>query len=290
VPATLAELSRARRSIASGDPHPYTAGVTTNGGQGPETLDNDDWRETLLGRHPDLMRLRRWFRHLPSDPRCKMCLSPQGGIGGPIVTLFGFGRYPPNPQLCNSCFRQAQRHPGGATIPVTAMFADIRGSTGLAEEMSPSAYSAAVAGYVRIVSQAVRAPGGIVDKLLGDGVMALFIPAFTGGDEAAKAVEAARTVLRDVSVPVGIGIHSGEAWVGFVGGIDGVLDFTALGDAVNVASRLGSEAGAGELLMSAATARSAGLSTEGLEARHLELRGRREPLDAWAERATSPVP
>jgi adenylate cyclase len=248
-----------------------------------EQHDNEEWRDTLLGKHPELLRLRRWFRHLPSDPRCKMCLSPQGGIGGPILSLLGFGRYPANPQLCNSCFRSAQKHPGGATIPITAMFADIRGSTGLAEMMDPSEYSAAVAGYVKTASRAIREPGGLVDKLLGDGIMALFIPAFTGGDEAAKAVEAARQIQRDVSLPVGIGIHSGEAWVGFVGDVTDVLDFTALGDAVNVASRLGSEAAAGEILLSAATVDSAGLATEGLEARRLELRGRTQPLDAWAE-------
>ena len=51
--------------------------------------------------------------------------------------------------------------------------------------------------------------------------------------------------MRTVEVPVGVGIHTGNAWVGFVGGVDDVRDFTALGDAVNVASRLGSEAGAG---------------------------------------------
>ena len=120
----------------------------------PEAQDNPDWRDTLLGVHPELVRLRRWFRHLPSDPRCKMCLSPQGGIGGPIVNLFGFGRYPRNPQLCNSCFRSAQKHPGGATIEITALFADIRGSTGLAERVGASAYSAAVADYVRVASEA----------------------------------------------------------------------------------------------------------------------------------------
>src|SRR5688500_13791676 len=92
----------------------------------PERHDNEEWRDTLLGIHPELIRLRRVFRHLPSDPRCKMCLSPQGGIGGPILSLLGFGRYPRNPQLCNSCFRSAQKHPGGATIEITALFADIR--------------------------------------------------------------------------------------------------------------------------------------------------------------------
>jgi adenylate cyclase len=252
--------------------------------------DNPEWRDTLMGKHPDLLRLRRWFRHLPSDPRCKMCLSPQGGIGGPIVSLFGYGRYPQNPQLCNACFRSAQQHPGGATIPITAMFADIRGSTGLAETMTPSAYSAAVNEYVRIASQAIREPGGLVDKLLGDGVMALFLPAFAGGDEGTKAIDAARHILRAVQLPVGIGVHTGDAWVGFVGGVDGVMDFTALGDAVNVASRLGSEAGAGEILISAAAASAAGLSTDGLLARRLELRGRAEPLDAFVESVAPAAP
>jgi adenylate cyclase len=255
----------------------------------PDLHDNPEWRDTLMGKHPELLRLRRWFRRVPSDPRCKMCLSPQGGIGGPIVNLFGFGRYPANPQLCNSCFRSAQRHPGGATIPITALFADVRGSTGLAESMTPSAYSAAVSEYVRVASQAIREPGGLVDKLLGDGVMALFLPAFVGGDEGAKAIAAARSILRAVQLPVGIGVHTGEAWVGFVGGVDGVMDFTALGDAVNVASRLGSEAGAGELLISDATARAANLPTDGLVQRRLELRGRAEPLNVWAEQVSGAV-
>ena len=255
-----------------------------------ELHDNPEWRDTLLGVHPALKRMRSVFRHVPSDPRCKMCLSPQGGIGGPVVSLLGFGRYPPNPQLCNSCFRQAQNHPGGATVPITVLFADIRGSTGMAEHASPSAYSAAVNEYVRIASRAVREPGGIVDKLLGDGVMAIFVPGFTGGEDASKAIDAARQILREVQVPVGIGVHTGDAWVGFVGGVDGVMDFTALGDAVNVASRLGSEAGAGEILISAAAATGAGLATDGLEGRRFELRGRKEPLDAWIERVGTAAP
>ena len=244
---------------------------------------NAEWRDVLLGTHPDLVRLRRRFRHLPSDPHCKMCLAPFGGIGGKVLSVFGYGRYPSNPQLCNSCFRESRKHPGGAEIEITALFADIRGSTAMAESMSPGAYSAAVDAYIRLASHAVREPGGIVDKLLGDGVMALFIPGFVGTDHAATALEAARDILRQTSLPVGVGVHTGPAWVGFVGGVDDVQDFTALGDAVNVASRLGSEAGAGELLLSAATATSARVETSGLEARRLQLRGRAHAIDAWAE-------
>jgi adenylate cyclase len=245
---------------------------------------NAEWRDTLLGTSRELHRYRSIFRHIPSEPRCKMCLSPQGGIGGPVMSALGYGRYPANPQLCNSCFRTAKKHPGGAEVQITALFADIRGSTGLAETLAPAEYSAAVDEYVRIVSRAVREPGGLVDKLLGDGVMALFIPGFvTGGDHAGAAVTAARTVLQSVTLPVGVGVHTGEAWVGFVGGVEDVLDFTALGDAVNVASRLGSEAGPAELLVSAAAASAARVETAALESRRLELRGRTEPLDAWAE-------
>lgn len=125
-----------------------------------------------------------------------------------------------------------------------------------------------------------------MDKLLGDGVMALFVPGFVGGDHAGKAVDAAHSILHNVTLPVGVGVHTGTAWVGFVGGVSDVMDFTALGDAVNAASRLGSEAGAGELLLSADTAAAARVPTTDLEARRLELRGRTEPLDAWAETIT----
>ena len=248
-----------------------------------------DWEMILTGKHPDLVRQRRIFRHLPSDPRCKMCLAPQGGLGGPVMRALGYGRYPPNPQLCNSCFRQSEKHPGGAEIEITALFADIRGSTGMAEMMSPAEYSAAVNEYVRVASRAIREPNGLVDKLLGDGIMALFIPGFVGERHAEVGIEAARAILREVALPVGIGVHTGEAWVGFVGGTDQVRDFTALGDPVNVASRLGSEAAGGEILISARAASAAGLDTSVLESRRLELRGRTEPLETWSEHIGQPT-
>jgi adenylate cyclase len=260
--------------------------VSTEQPHGPEPAreSNPEWRDMLLGVSQDVVRMRRFFRHIPTDPRCKLCQSPYAGLGGFIVQRFGFGRYPRNPQLCNNCFRGAQKNPGGAELEISAMFADIRGSTAMAESMSAVAYSAAVDEYVRTASHAIRQPGGIVDKLLGDGVMALFVPGFVGGDHAGTAVGAARAILRDVTLPVGVGVHTGLAWVGFVGGVDEVMDFTALGDAVNVASRLGSDAGAGEILMSEATATAASLDTSRFEHRRLELRGRTEPLGTWVDR------
>ncbi len=251
---------------------------------------NPQWQGLLMGTDPGLRWARRMFRVIPATQRCKVCGSPHDGAAAPLVRAFGFGRYPRNPQLCNHCFRMASKYPGGAEIEVTAFFADIRGSTGLAETMAPAAYSAAVDAYVRTASRAIREPGGIVTKLLGDGLMALFIPALTGGEHARAALTAARGILARVTVPVGIGIHSGSAWVGFVGGVEEVLDFTALGDAVNVASRLGSDAGAGEILMSAATASAASVPTVGLQARRVEVRGRQDALDTFVEHvAPNPV-
>jgi len=245
---------------------------------------NEDFRQALLGTHPALVRTRRVMRHVPSDPRCQVCLAPQGGIGGPISQLLGFGRYPRNPQLCNNCYRQARQHPGGAEIDISVLFVDVRGSTGLAERIGAGEFSRRLNAYYSAATAAIRRPGGIVDKLLGDGVMAIFIPGFVpGGSHATHAVATARQILRDVELPVGIGVHTGEAWVGFTGGEEEVTEFTALGDAVNTASRLGSEAGAGELLVSTAAARAAGIPTDDLQPRRLELRGRAEALDAWLE-------
>jgi len=253
-------------------------------------FNSEEWALMLNGKGSFLARTHRFFGSLPSDPRCKLCHAPYGGIAGPVMTLLGFGKYPGNPQLCNACFRSSAKHPGGAEIELTVLFADVRGSTALAETMPAAEYSRLLNAYYRVATDAIREPGGLIDKLLGDGVMALFINGFTSGDHAAKAVAAARRILREVELPVGAGVHTGNAWVGFVGGGEDVVDFTALGDAVNTASRLGSEAETGELFLSDATVRAAGIATDGLTPRRVELRGRAEPLDTWSERVSVAVP
>lgn len=224
---------------------------------GAEDDDSAVWRGLLTGRDPSLLRIRRAWRHVPAAPRCKVCASPFHGFGGAVARLFWHGPIPNNPLLCKACFGALAQRVGGAEIEISVMFADIRGSTGLAERIGTSAFRRLVQDYYQVTAGAIDDNGGIVDKFLGDGVMALFIPVIAGEAHAARAISAGREVLARVrrgklaskGLMVGAGVHSGVAFVGVVGG-DQKVDFTALGDTVNVAARLGSIAGPGELLVS----------------------------------------
>lgn len=243
------------------------------------------WRSVLTGEDPSLPALRRRFRRIPSDPRCKMCAAPFRGPGRLITRLMMHGQSSSNPMLCNLCFGQIRKDPGGAEIEISVLFADIRGSTGIAERTSAGEFRRLVQRFYLTAAKAIHEHDGIVDKFLGDGIMALFIPVVTGEMHAIRAIEAGEAVLRAVAgrelmdggVRVGVGVHTGEAFVGAVG--DGErLDFTALGDTVNVAARLGSDAGAGELLVSS-TAWAAGGRAQAGERRALAVKGRAEPLE-----------
>jgi adenylate cyclase len=238
------------------------------------------WRRLLTGEDPSLRKVRRVWRHLPAAPRCKVCASPFQGFGGAVARLFWHGPMRDNPLLCKACFGQLAKHPGGAELEISVVFADVRGSTGLAERISASGYRGLIQDYYLAAANAIDANGGIVDKFLGDGVMALFVPVITGENHAARAIEAGRAILAAVErgglsargLMVGAGVHTGEAFVGTVGS-DEKLDFTALGDTVNIAARLGSVAGPGELLVSRFAWDRAGLGTPPAE-RQVEIAGR----------------
>ena len=121
---------------------------------------------------------RALFRHLPSEPRCKWCYAPYGRPFGPIVRRLGYGPWEQNPSLCDRCLTTMEKHQGGAEIELAVMFADLRGSTQIAARMSPAEYRRLLNIYYGIAAAAVQAPGGIVDKYLGDGVLALFMRGF----------------------------------------------------------------------------------------------------------------
>ena len=128
----------------------------------------------------------------------------------------------------------------------------------------------------------------IIDKLVGDEVIGLYLPGWAGSEHAGLAVRAAQGLLRATGhgdpdgpwLPVGVGVHTGIAYVGTVRGTEGtVADFTALGDAVNTTARICSKAGPGEVLISETAYAAAGLNLGDLEQRQLELKGKSEQLN-----------
>jgi class 3 adenylate cyclase len=131
------------------------------------------------------------------------------------------------------------------------LFADVRGSTVIAEGMSPADYSKLIERFYAEATDVLVRQDALIDRLVGDQVVALFVPGFGGPQHAARAIKAAQALRRRAGrldsqgtwLPIGIGIHTGKAFVGVVkGGPDGMSDFTMLGDDVNVTARLASAA------------------------------------------------
>lgn len=256
------------------------------------TLEPEDrteqWRRILTGADPSLPHLRRWWRRLPSSPRCKMCAAPFHGPGALLTRAIMHGRSGTNPLVCNLCFTGLRDEPGGAEIDLSILFADVRGSTALAERTSAVEFRRLLQRYYGIASKAIETNGGIVDKYLGDGVMALFIPVIAGENHAMRAVAAAEELLAGVrhselvaaGFEVGAGVHTGTAFVGTIGSGD-ELDFTALGDPVNVAARLGSVAAPDVLVVSRSAWDAAGRSGADDEGRRstVDIAGRASPLE-----------
>ena len=238
------------------------------------------WHALLTGEDPTLVGVRRIWRRIPSAPRCKVCASPFHGFGGALAKLFWHGPMANNPLLCKACFGQLSGHPGGAELEISVLFADVRGSTGLAERSSAAEFRGLIQAYYRLAASAIDGNDGIIDKFLGDGVMALFIPVISGENHADRAIDTGRAILAAVEAEglarkglmVGAGVHTGEAFVGVVGSAE-KIDFTALGDTVNIAARLGGLAGPGELLVSRVAWDQAGLGVPPAE-RDVEIAGR----------------
>jgi len=145
---------------------------------------------------------------------------------------------------------------GGVKLEIGVLFADVRGFTSLAERMSPEDVAELLNRFYAVAST-VLTKSGIVDKLVGDEVMALYLPRLIGDGWEDHLVRDAAELLTAVGygttegpwLALGIGIAVGQAFVGNVGSGD-VKDFTALGDVVNTASRLQSAAAAGQVVMS----------------------------------------
>jgi adenylate cyclase len=233
---------------------------------------------------------RPLVRHLPTNPRCRVCYYPFEGIGGWLSKLLiGLEPSKMNPQICNVCERFANRFRGGTELEVTMLFADVRGSTSLAEGIRPAEFSQQINRFYRAVTDVLFDMNAFVEKLVGDEVGGFFVPGFSGSGHARIAVEAAIKILEatghtDPSGPwisVGVGVHTGLAYIGSVEAAEGYSDIAILGDAVNTTARLTSKAEAGEVVLSEATRIAAGLEPKGMQSRRFNLKGKTEIVDAW---------
>lgn len=166
--------------------------------------------------------------------------------------------------------RQMLEHPesfklGGVNQNITVLFADVRGFTRLAEHAPPEQVVQLLNQYFSAMSDIIFANGGTLDKYIGDGLMALFGAPTSTPDDAANAVTVAVEMQRRIEklnedfvaaglpeISIGVGLHTGEATVGYIGS-ERRTEYTAIGDTVNLASRLESNCGGGQILLSEAT-------------------------------------
>ena len=223
-----------------------------------------------------------------------MCGAPFAGIGSRFVRPLGFRPSRKNPNLCATCVELAP--PGGITTEVGVMFADLRGFTTRSESITPQEASALLR-RLYSVAEDVLFPEALIDKLIGDEVMALYLPIFVTtsawrpDDEDRRTVanvmlDHARRLLEGLgygsregaALHLGIGLDYGEAFVGNIGGGTAVSDFTAVGDVVNTAARLQSCASSGEVMVAERLARFLDEPAGPLE--HVTVKGKHEPVAA----------
>src|SRR5712691_2269795 len=182
---------------------------------------------------------------------------------------------------------------GGVNQTITILFADIRGFTRISEHAPPEKIVGLLNRYFSAMTDIIFAHGGTLDKYLGDGLMSLFGAPTTKPQDANNALNAAVAMQRGIiginqelkaegfpEIGVGIGLHTGEVTVGYIGS-ERRSEYTAIGDTVNTASRLESNAKGGEILISDATAKAA-RSRYKLQAREpITVKNRERPVVLW---------
>jgi adenylate cyclase len=258
-----------------------------------------EWHDLLMGTHAHLSE-KSPLRFIPSNPRCKLCKAPFGSPGRIFLARAGYVPWDKNPNICGRCFKGiatlARQCPGptedpgiaGAEVEISMLFADVRGSSKIARTMPVFEFTRLMQRFYEVSKHVLIDADAIIEKFVGDEVVGLFVPFLAGQQHAARAIETAMALLAATGhgssegpwCPLGASVHTGTVFVGIVGSGDGTSDFTALGDAMNVAAHLASQAPIGEVLVTVEAAEAAALATEGRERRSLSLKG--HPVEAFA--------
>jgi adenylate cyclase len=235
---------------------------------------------------------RTLYSVLPGDPRCFECNLPLSGTGANLIGPLGLRASQFSPQLCAWCESSIRKLEGGAEVELTMMFADVRGSTSLAESRGISDFTNLIQRFYKTTTEIILENFGMVNRLMGDQVIGLFVPRFSGARHAQAAIDAALELLRATGhqdakgpwAPVGVGIHSGPAYVGTVGSGESVNEIAVLGNDANLTARLSSTAAQGEVLISQEALQRSDISEEGMEKQILDLKGVSNKVVSWGLR------
>jgi adenylate cyclase len=237
------------------------------------------WEHFVLRGDVAVRLSDRLFAWIPGSPRCKLCHNPFGGPAGKVFSLIGCNPSRLNPAFCTRCVEKLPR--GGANVDVAVLFADIRGSTSLGEQKRPEEFAELLQRFYTLSTRVLVAHDAIIDKVIGDEVMALFVRGFAGAHYRRAAAEAAvdlvRTLCGEGGLPVGAAAHAGTAFVGSIGS-DHLVDFTAVGDTVNTAARLQGHAAAGQVVLGEELYAEVAPRHPDATTSTLELRGRATPI------------
>jgi adenylate cyclase len=239
----------------------------------------EQWRNYLNGTDPAPRARRAVWEKLPSPPRCELCAAPFRGPFAPLIRLIGRRQFAKNPRYCDFCMSSLMRAQGGAEIEMSALFADVRGSTQLAEQLGPTRMREIIDRFYTAGVDVLCHGGAMVDRFMGDQIVGYFVPLYTPAHPR-SAIETGLALLRatgsvagkDPWIPIGVGVHTGKAFVGTVGRASGLVELTAIGENINVAAKLASVAGAGEVMCSEAAYAASGI-TQPAEQREVELKG-----------------
>jgi adenylate cyclase len=269
------------------------------------TWNEDLWRLLFATGHPDLIAKQKRFQKEGVPPRCRLCMAPFG-----MQPSAGWDDDHPgpsnrNPRFCSLCDQFIRANPGGAKVTMTMVFADVRGSTALSEQLGLEEYVRRINDFYRRTTAVFVKTDGFMMDVVGDEVFALYPSGFSGvsdsdssvaADElpavrtaaAAKKALAAARQLVELSknssageLEFGVSVHTGPVYIGTIRGAEeGISDVRVWGVEVNKAARMCAQSASGEALVSPELCAAADLNMTGLTERQLELKGLSQPFSA----------
>jgi adenylate cyclase len=242
------------------------------------------WHRIFAVGHPVIERQHRLYGWLPSAPRCRLCRAPFHGVGGVVTRMRKRRPSPRNGNYCTSCDRFLERFPGGAEVEMSMLCADIRGASEHAHGAGPGGARARDDPFRTGATDLVTENDGFVTAFLGGCLLACWPAGYSGPEHARKALAAGRGIVRSMGamaepIPVGVGLHRGEAFIGTVDAAEGAFrDVSIFGIEVDVATRLSAVAAEGEVLATTSLTEEAGYPAAMTQV--LDLEGVDRPVTA----------